>query len=105
MITKETLEHTLRPVLFISTAHITEKDGRLIGSQYCPRRIAERDDKEASLFWIEESTQDGELFRSFGFSDDFIRLKDSIAKAYPKGVYVMLDAEGEHLEGVPEFDW
>lgn len=95
-------------IAFISTAHLTENDGRLISQKDAPCHLAEHDEGHASYFWI---TDDPEHFfqyeipawREFGFSESFIEI---IRDLYEHKVsYVAFDNAANEVDGFPTFDW
>jgi hypothetical protein len=97
----------------VSTKHITEEDGRLIGRQDAPGHVACVDPEDA------QSGSPGDIFAvlldhnlhrrqmadliEFGFSAALIRV---FRLLYRQRVpYVRFDAVAGDVDGLPEFNW
>lgn len=97
---------TLSKYLDISTAHITENDGRLISAK-APYRIGEIHGGTGSLFYvppIDCGTEDNIIreFSIFGFSPAFCQI---FLLAQSKGARLInFDADGA-AHDLPTFDW
>jgi hypothetical protein len=97
----------------ISTKHITEADGRLVGLASAPGHIGSIDECPlggGSPGDIYAVFKDPELHRhlvrqlkEFGFSTAFINIIRAVYKQ--KIAYVRFDRDGDEVYGLPVFHW
>lgn len=93
----------------VSTVHITERDGELLGSWQAPGHLAciDGEDSPGDVFWVPQMPElMKELKRElkdFGFSRFFIGIFRELHRR--KIRYVRFDRDGEQYSWLPEFDW
>ncbi len=108
-----------RRMWVVSTAHVTEKDGRLMYLRGAPLRVGEWDacdpgvtqgpailfrtiDTSGKLGDL-DSLEDLDALYEFGFSEEFI---DILSLGYTQDMqYVLFDRDGPVMRGLHKFDW
>jgi hypothetical protein len=97
----------LSKYLDISTAHITEKDGALIGKKQAPFYLMESEGGTGCFFYVPglDTADDVELtheLSSFGFSLGFVRL--FLQARESKARLIRFDVDGDDHD-LPTYDW
>jgi len=93
---------------WISTGHITEADGVLVGKPATPGHVATHDGGFGDLLCLDYEN-DAHFakciseYTSLGFSAAFIRIIKKAAKN--KICWVWFDADGEEIKGWATFNW
>lgn len=112
------LNFTVYKIADISTIHITEKDGELIGRKDAPFRIGEVDSiipgggSPGVFFYVPKNNLGcpkadcddiEERLAAFGFSHAFVEIMQSLRK---QGIpYVRFDCDGAIIDNTQHFEW
>lgn len=88
----------LRHVPVISTAHITAQDGQRLRANATSRDCVMDHDPDGAWHMV-NTTAGVSVFASAEYNELLNAFAD---KGYP---WIILDADGDKIEGVPTFDW
>jgi hypothetical protein len=100
---------TATRVADVSTAHVTARDGALMGDVASPYRCYHHDRGHGAVFYTPLGDDDAareegaQRLRQFGYSEAFVRLWRAATDA---GLaYIMFDSDGAPVIGLPTFNW